>query len=184
MKSLQWLRGWVNPATVAHEFKSLQRYNERSNSCIPCAKQNIKCTHPAPTLIEKVKELTRKRTLKPFLLVMSIFLLSQFSGILAMRPYTVQILKAYGVPIDANWATVIVGLLGMLANIVLLSLVRITGKRRIYLFALAMTTMCCITLCKICFFDHSTGSLKINIFNFSNLRFYSFAGRLELIHKT
>lgn len=148
LKSLQWLRGWVSPKAVETEFKSLQRYNERSNSCNVCAKRNVKCTHPAPTIWEKLRELTRKRTLKPFLLVMSIFLLSQFTGILAMRPYTVQILQAYGIPLDASWATVIVGLVGLFGNIILLCIIRLTGKRKIYLFALAVTFISCFVLGK------------------------------------
>lgn len=97
--------------------------------------------------MEKMQELTRKRTLKPFFLVMSLFMLSQLSGILAMRPYTVQILKSYGVPIDANWATVWFGLVGLLANIILLAIIRFVGKRRIYLFALIATFVTCISLC-------------------------------------
>lgn len=81
-----------------------------------------------------------------------------------MRPYTVQILLAYHVPIDANWATVrltrrinyirfallillqaffykqvILGLLGLIATTFLLCIVRFVGKRRIYLFALFTT---------------------------------------------
>lgn len=101
-----------------------------------------------PTILEKMRELTRKRTLKPFLLVMSIFMLSQFTGIIAMRPYTVQILQAYGIPLDASWATVIVGLVGLLANIILLCIIRFTGKRKIYLFSLAVTFTSCFVLGK------------------------------------
>lgn len=106
LKSLQWLRGWVAPKAVEQEFQSLVEYNKRSDSCNECIKKNLECHHPKPTIIDKIKELSRKRTLKPFLLVMTLFFLSQFSGIAAMRPYTVQIMKAYNVPIDANWATV------------------------------------------------------------------------------
>lgn len=106
LKSLQWLRGWVSPKAVDKEFQALQRYNVHSNSCNPCIKQKITCTHPPPTTLQKVKELSRKRTLKPLTLVLLIFLISQFSGFLAMRPYIVLILKAYGVPINANHATV------------------------------------------------------------------------------
>lgn len=79
---------------------------------------------------------------------MTIFLLSQFTGILAMRPYTIQILQAYGVPLDANWATVLIGLFGLFGNITLLCIIRFTGKRKVYLFALAMTFTSCFILGK------------------------------------
>lgn len=103
---MQWLRGWVAPKAVEEELQSLIQYNKRSNSCNECIKKNLDCHHPKPTVLDKIKELSRKRTLKPFFLVISLFFLAQFTGIQAMRPFTVQIMKAYNVPIDANWATV------------------------------------------------------------------------------
>lgn len=120
LKSLQWLRGWVAPKAVEEEFKSLMHYNKRSNSCNECIKMDLECHHPRPTILDKIKELSRKRTLKPFLLVLALFFIAQFSGIQAMRPFTVQIMKAYNVPIDANWATV--GFIRFLIEISLIKL--------------------------------------------------------------
>lgn len=84
-KSLRWLRGWVSSEAVAQEFHDLQRHSERSKSCNTCIKKDLKCTHPLPTMREKFAELKRKRTLKPFGIVISLFFLAQFSGILSMR---------------------------------------------------------------------------------------------------
>lgn len=72
-KSLQWLRGWVPKEAIAHEFYELQRHSERSKSCKSCIKQHLQCIHPQPTLIEKLGELTRKRTLKPFFIILALF---------------------------------------------------------------------------------------------------------------
>lgn len=91
MKSLQWLRGWVSPAAVSDEFKDLQRYNAMASSCLSCEKLVTKCEHPPPTLLEKVKDIGRKRTLKPFILVAFQCFIMQFCGIFAMRPYIVQV---------------------------------------------------------------------------------------------
>lgn len=63
-----------------------------------------------------------------------------------MRPYVVQIMKAYGVPIDANWATVIMGFVGLIANIILLCVVKAFGKRRIILFSMVGSIMSCAAL--------------------------------------
>lgn len=63
-----------------------------------------------------------------------------------MRPYTIQIMAAYGTPLDANWATVAIGLVGLLGNLILLCIIRLTGKRRIYLVALAVTFISCFIL--------------------------------------
>lgn len=165
LKSLQWLRGWVPSHIVEKEFGEMQRYSENANSCIICSKADIKCTHPAPTTKERLKELLRKRTIKPFLLVIVLFVFAQFGGLAAMRPYMVQILKAYGTPIDANWGTVsfeylsiwkiiniklilqvIMGLMGLIANIVSMCIVKVVGKRKLTLFSLFGTSLCCISI--------------------------------------
>lgn len=173
LKSLQWLRGWVEPNKVENEFLALQRYNELSNSCKQCIRYGQKCTHPAPNTSEKLNELMRTRNLRPFLMVLLIFALSTFTGLQAMRPYQVQIFKAYGVAVDANWATVLeyfvflfiflvlvttillrlrlqtaMGLSGICGTIVLLCVVRIFGKRKTYLFALSTTFKSCFSLGK------------------------------------
>ena len=118
LKSLQWLRGWVSPKAVDKEFKEMLRYSEHASKCKFCQKTGSKCDHPPPTEIEKFKELTRKRILRPFALVMSYFAFVQFTGIQGMRPFLVQIFQAYKVPIDASWATVSIGLVGIFANII------------------------------------------------------------------
>lgn len=106
MKSLQWLRGWVSPNGVKDEFKSIQRYNEESLACNDCIKLATRCTHPLPTMLEKFRDLFRRRTMKPFTITIVLFAFAQFSGYPPMRPFLVLILKAYAVPINPNWATV------------------------------------------------------------------------------
>lgn len=106
LKSLQWLRGWVSPKAVKEEFDEIKRYNEYSISCTACIKAERKCTHPPPTIREKLRELIRRRTIKPFVILLIAFFIAQFSGTHAMRPYIVQILKNFGSPIDPSWATV------------------------------------------------------------------------------
>lgn len=105
LKSLQWLRGWVSAKAVKVEFDEIKRYNQYSVSCSACIKSQKKCTHP-PNLKQKLQELFRRRTMKPFIILLTAFFIAQFSGSHAMRPYIVQILKSYGSPISPNWATV------------------------------------------------------------------------------
>jgi MFS transporter, SP family, solute carrier family 2 (facilitated glucose transporter), member 6 len=137
LKSLMWLRGWVSdPKHVEKEFKEIQRYSEDSNRCVACQKANEKCTHKSASSKQLWKELLRKRTLKPFTLVISMFLFCQFSGMTAMRPYFVQIFQAFSVPIDASWATVVIGILGFAANIACTILIKPLGKRNIALISI------------------------------------------------
>ena len=143
LKSLMWLRGWVSdPKQVEKEFSEIQRYSEESNRCVSCQKLEIKCTHKSSTNREMLKEIFRKRTLKPFTLVMTMFLFCQFSGLSAMRPYFVQIFQAFSVPIDASWATVVIGILGFAANISCTCLIKLLGKRKIALVSMLGTCVC------------------------------------------
>lgn len=136
-KSLQWLRGWVSPKAVEKEFAEVQRYSEFSKACSDCVKLNEKCPHPPPTALQKLKELTRKRTLKPFTVMLVVYFFTHFSGMHAMRPYIVLVLKAYGTPISANYATVVLGLTGILGTTICVVTVKFFGKRRLYLISLA-----------------------------------------------
>lgn len=146
LKSLQWLRGWVSQKAVQKEFDEIVRYSYFSNKCASCQKSESKCDHPPATLKDKMKELIRKRTLKPFAIVMIFFVFSQFSGLHAMRPYMVQIFKAFRIPVDPGWATVNMGLIGLIANIVCMIFIRMVGKRRLALFSMVGTLICCMFL--------------------------------------
>lgn len=143
----------MSAAAVEREFTEIKRYSENSNSCIACQKAGKPCPHPPADLREKVRELLRKRTLRPFALIIACFTITQFSGLTSIRPYLVQIFDAYAVPIDANWATVGVGLMGLLANIVCMSVVKVIGKRKLYFFSLVGAALSCFALC---FYAHNT----------------------------
>lgn len=149
-KSMQILRGWVSTESIFTEFKQLQQISEMSSACADCMKSNVKCTHPAPTLIEKFKDMTRKRSLKPFFLVITAFAFMQFTAMFTMRPYIVPILSAFGILLDANLTTTIIGAIGILANVILTMFVRFLGKRRIYLWSNIGTFLSCFGLCKYC----------------------------------
>uniref|UniRef100_A0A182R125 Major facilitator superfamily (MFS) profile domain-containing protein n=1 Tax=Anopheles farauti TaxID=69004 RepID=A0A182R125_9DIPT len=147
LKSLQWLRGWVSPKAVEEEFQEMKRYSLNSAKCALCQKSGAStCQHPPLTEWTKLKELLRKRNLRPFVLVMLFFVFGQLSGLTGMRPYLVQIFQAYGVPLDANWATVSTGLLGLIANIVCMVSIKFVGKRRLALTSMMVTALSCISL--------------------------------------
>lgn len=107
LKSLRWLRGWVPQKTVQTEFDSIKRYKDSSNSCENCKTAAVKCTHSTgQSAGQAFKELFRKRTLKPFIVLMSIYSVAYFAGTHHMNAYMVPILTAYQSPMDANIATV------------------------------------------------------------------------------
>lgn len=141
-KSLCWLRGWVPKQNVSNEFQALQQYSKRSKSCNACIKENTECMHPLPTMTEKLKEFKRKQMLKPLFLVMSLFIIAEFSGITGMTPFIVQIFKAYGSPISPDQASSIQNIVNTFANILVLFLIKYTGKRKLYLSVLMGAFLC------------------------------------------
>ena len=108
LKSLQWLRGWVEPDVVKKEFKEIQRYNETSNSCSSCtAKKTNVCVHLPKSILGKLKELSKENARRSILLAILCFLTSNSNGLMAIRPYFEQVFKMFGVPIRPSWVSVI-----------------------------------------------------------------------------
>lgn len=156
-KSLQWLRGWVPKSTIANELKQLERYSERSKYCAACIKQNAKCQHPLPTMGEKFRELKRPDTLKPFWIVILLFAIASFAGIMGMQPFIVQISKAYETPIAPDRTAAIMSFANNLANVGFIVLIRFTGKRPLYLTMLSGLLLTTCTICAYGFIVLPTG---------------------------
>lgn len=147
-KSLQWLRGWVLQESIRDELIELQHYAEVSNACAPCANQSIKCNHPKPRFCTKIKEFKRKRSLKPFILIVCLQFFVEFSGIMVWTPYIIQVLRAHGIPLQANVTTVILSGVGFTAHICLLLSVKTLGKRIICLCSNIIVVLSCLGLSK------------------------------------
>ncbi|XP_055303169.1 facilitated trehalose transporter Tret1-like [Sitodiplosis mosellana] len=141
-ESLCWLRGWVPKKVVTEEFLSLQRYSALSKSCENCVQNGLKCVHPLPNLREKLKELKKRKNLKPFTIVVSLLSITFFSTTFAVSTYIVQIFEAYNVPMKSDIATVISNCVKLLANISYMFLIRFVGKRHLYL---TMMTVLCLS---------------------------------------
>lgn len=165
-KSLRWLRGWRSSSeAVAKEFAELKEYSELSLSCMTCAKQSLKCNHTNSTFWDSIKELARKRSLKPFILIVSLQFFLEFSMIMVWMPFIIPVLKAYGIPFGANLTTVILSTIGLFAHISLLLTVKTLGKRIICLNSMAIVVLCCIALSKT--FEKTTFQLKkTHLFHF------------------
>lgn len=142
LKSLQWLRGWVKPELVEEEFRELQRYKVLSQSC----NAQDDGDQSQPTLCNKIRDILRKGTLIPFILISVQYMLAVFTGVSPYRPYLVQVLYYYESPIDPNLAISYIGWIGTLANISILFTIRVLGKRAIYLLSLAIVNVTCLAL--------------------------------------
>lgn len=148
-KSLQWLRGWVSLEKVQKELTDLQNYCNESTACLACAKQSIKCEHPKLTLGDKIKQLKRKRTLKPIFIVFMLYFFFETCLVTVLQPYIILVLKAYGMQIHANKVTVLIAVTSMLSCIFLLTTVKRFGRRPLYLASNSIVVLCSIALCKL-----------------------------------
>lgn len=134
-----------------------------------CIKQNVKCIHPLPTMMDKISEMKRKRTLKPFTIIIALFVIVQFTGIASMSPFMVQIFQAYQSPIPSDKAIALASFLNNLATVIFMILVRFTGRRRFFLTMLTGIFLCSAVLSCYGFiylpsgftsFDHEIESLQ------------------------
>lgn len=147
--SLQWLRGCVSAEYVNEEFTKLRNHSVVANTCGPCTKQLIECPHPRPTFFEKLKELKRKRTLKPFILTLFLNFFLEFSLCVIWRSYIIQVLKAFGMPFDnIGYLATILSFVNIAGSCCFLFSVKMVGKRRLYLISTIAVVLCSIGLSK------------------------------------
>lgn len=105
-KALQWLRGWVPQQNIQEELDDLKLYREYANSCTDCRAVGINCSHPPPTISEKVKGLFQISYMKPMVIISAGSIFTGFTGSHHLNPYLAQILNTYQTPLDPNDATV------------------------------------------------------------------------------
>ena len=145
-KSLQWLRGWVSPQTVHKEFVDLQNYSNTSNACTSCAKQSVECQHPKQTIWHKIKEIKRRRHIRPLIFIIAMQLCCDFNGSYILETYNIQVLNVLGSAIEANSAMVLISGFGIVGSIFLIATIRKFGRRKIYLTSLFIMAVLCVVL--------------------------------------
>lgn len=140
---MQWLRGWVPADSVHVEFTRLQNHIASvQNACVFCAEQPVRCRHVKATFSDKIHELRQKRTLKPFILANSLSVFMEFCAVIVMRPYMIQIVKAYGIPLDAHLTATILSFISIIGNCCFLVCVKLFGKRPLYLSSTFVAILC------------------------------------------
>lgn len=146
------LRGWVSADTVHDEFTKLKNHNTISTGCLSCTDHSIECQHSWRTkFCDKIKELKQNRILKPFILVLAMNFFLEFSIVSVWRSYLFQVVKAYGIPLDANFALTILSAICVAGTCCFLFNVTVCGKRRLYLFSGTMVVLFCIAMSKVFF---------------------------------
>lgn len=85
---------------MAQELREMQQVIEKSNK---------KTSNTSPSFFENIAEFKQKRTLQPFIITIFLYLIVEFTGVLAMSPYIVQIFSAYNSPIEPDKAAALLG---------------------------------------------------------------------------
>lgn len=139
MRSLQWLRGWVSSRTVETEFNDMTRYIKEANACDMCrhSKPTKKCEHNC-TYLEKCSDLLKPKFTKPFLMISICFMIIQLSGNCAIRPFLVQLMVTMRLPLDANWASVIMSAADISSNLVCMAIMTVKNVGKRVMFAVAL----------------------------------------------
>lgn len=133
MKSLQWLRGWVQPIAVQKEFNKLCKFSKSIQTCNDCQQSGIECKHLKITYASNVKAITKPYIQKPFILCFMMEIFLQFSLLLAIRPYVIQIFMSFGIQLDASLVAVYMSVISCVACLCLTAVIKFTGKRMMYL---------------------------------------------------
>ncbi|CAG7629769.1 unnamed protein product [Allacma fusca] len=117
-KSLVWFRGVNDPDIVESEISRVQASIDESKG-------------------EKVRLATifSRSIIQPVLICLSLMVFEQISGFNAIIFYTVDIFKASGSQLDSNLATIIIGIVQVLATVVSCILVDLTGRRILLIFS-------------------------------------------------
>lgn len=119
-----------------------------ATACTSCAQQSIKCHHPKPNVFDKIKELRHKRNMKPFILVVLLNFFLEFGGAIVWRPYLYQVIRAFGIPIEANNAALILSLTSIAGSCFFLLNIKTFGKRILYMSSTAFVILSSIGLSK------------------------------------
>lgn len=145
-QSLRRLRGGVSNEAIADEFESLQQSYKQSQHCPSCGQPADQCKHVAPSLWSQFSVVLQMNTLKPLILVVCLFFSMQFSAVFSMRAYMVPVLQAHATIVDAQQFNSFLGVIGIVANVVIVVLIRQMGKRAIYLSSQIGNSVACLLL--------------------------------------
>lgn len=84
--SMCWLRGWVEPEKIKHEFVELIQYNKLSGN------QNGNVNIINKNLFSKLVQFKDPSVYRPFRLVMISFFIAFISGLFLTRPFIFKIM--------------------------------------------------------------------------------------------
>ena len=93
-----------------------------------------------------VRLLLERETRRPLVLIVVFFQLAGMGGMMSIRPFLIEVLDAFHVPLNANWSTVVMTVTGFLGSLLLIVFINRVGKRVMALSSSAVCAACCLLL--------------------------------------
>ncbi|XP_026678272.1 facilitated trehalose transporter Tret1-like [Diaphorina citri] len=137
-QSLRWLRGWSKKDKVRIEFEQIVRDMTKSANE---AKENNAELSKFDKFMEELKYFKRPEVLRPFIMLMLLFVITSIGAYIPMRPYLVEIFLTFGLPIDSEYVLIFTGVLSITGALVSSFTVNRLGKRPMSLWS---TAICCV----------------------------------------
>ncbi|KAI5724892.1 hypothetical protein M8J77_008456 [Diaphorina citri] len=133
-KSLRWLRGWSTKDKVLVEFEQMVRAvtkaARRSTGTAKVSKMN--------KLKSAVNYLRQPQILRPFTMLMLLFVITVICSFMPMEPYLVEVFQTFGLPLKAEWVLVLGGVLSITGSLLSSLTVNKFGKRPMSLWSTAI----------------------------------------------
>lgn len=137
-RALCWLRGWATANDVKDEYQTVFHTPTTLTSVNEIDVSNRRSSH-SQSLREIVKPYLRKSVLLPFCTVSFAFFVSCFNGSTPLLIFAIPLFEKFNSPINEYTATMIMGLLKVVASLLLILLIRYTGKRKLIFLSLIGT---------------------------------------------
>ncbi|KAK9886078.1 hypothetical protein WA026_014863 [Henosepilachna vigintioctopunctata] len=140
-QSLAWLRGWVPVDEVAKEYKELLLNSQMARHLEGHIVDQNNGRNVLRKRVSMVKMMRKRSFIRAFGLATFACFLAHFCGVSPVGVYAVNIFTSLGSPIDGHSATVVSGVVSMIAGLLSITIVGRLGRRLTSFISLAGTAI-------------------------------------------
>lgn len=161
-RALCWLRGWVSSQQVQKEMSALISHIEEKGKIrivstsdgeyklvplddVKDAEKQQTVEHKSGAM-QNMRYLLRPEVQRPLRLVLVYFFCSHCAALMGMRPFFIQIFDDLRMPISSNWIVVFGVSLQLAGSIVLMMVLKKTGKRYLSFLSMGVCSFSAIAL--------------------------------------
>ncbi|XP_008475505.1 facilitated trehalose transporter Tret1-like isoform X1 [Diaphorina citri] len=135
-QSLRWLRGWSKKDKVRVEFDQIVKNMAKSKE--ENENNSIKDKSKIDKFLDELKYFKRQEVLRPFSMMMILFVITVLGSSIPMRPYFIEVFLTFGLPIKSEWVLILTGVLAITGSLISCFTVNKFGKRPMALWSIAI----------------------------------------------